>query len=59
MLVQVGLLVIQAGFFFAQSFFMLMLLFAVGELALFAGQAPCSEPPGLTQMCPTLYAHVW
>ena len=41
---QVGLLVIEAGFLFAQSFFVLMLLFAVGELALFAGQAPCSEP---------------
>lgn len=41
--VQVGLLVIEAGFLFAQSFFVLMLLFAIGELALFAGQAPCSE----------------
>lgn len=41
---QVGLLVIEAGFLFAQSFFVLMLLFALGELALFAGQAPCSEP---------------
>ena len=40
---QVGLLVIEAGFLFAQSFFVLMLLFAIGELALFAGQAPCSE----------------
>jgi len=41
---QVGLLVIEAGFLFAQSFFVLMLLFAIGELALFAGQAPCSKP---------------
>ena len=41
--VQAGLLVIEAGFLFAQSFFILMLLFAIGELALFAGQAPCSE----------------
>ena len=58
MRVQAGLLVIQAGFFFAQSFFMLMLLFALGELALFAGQAPCSKPPALTQGSPRLYVHV-
>ncbi len=59
---QAGLLVIEAGFLFAQSFFVLMLLFAIGELALFAGQAPCSEcsatcavgPPTLVNPSSTL-----
>lgn len=40
---QVGLLVIEAGFMFAVSFPVLIAMFALGELALFAGQAPCSE----------------
>ncbi|KAK9904850.1 hypothetical protein WJX75_003822 [Coccomyxa subellipsoidea] len=38
----VGLLVIEAGFMFAPSFPVLIAMFALGELALFAGQAPCS-----------------
>lgn len=54
-----GLLVIEAGFLFAQSFFVLMLLFALGELALFAGQAPCSKPPfPLSIPATILYVHV-
>ena len=42
---QVGFLVIEAGFILSRSFPMLMAIFAVGELALFAGQAPFSAPP--------------
>ncbi|BDA49430.1 probable protein spinster homolog 1 [Coccomyxa sp. Obi] len=38
----VGFLVIEAGFMFAQSFPLLIAMFAIGELALFAGQAPAS-----------------
>ncbi|EIE19048.1 MFS general substrate transporter [Coccomyxa subellipsoidea C-169] len=38
----VGLIVIEAGFMFAPSFPVLIGMFALGELALFAGQAPCS-----------------
>ncbi|CAL8464686.1 g4221 [Coccomyxa elongata] len=38
----VGFLVIEAGFVYAQSFPVLIVMFAVGELALFAGQAPAS-----------------
>lgn len=52
--VQVGTLVIEAGFLFAQSFFVLMLLFALGELALFAGQAPCSKPAFLCVVSATI-----
>ncbi len=39
---QVGFLVIEAGFILSRSFAVLMAIFAVGELALFAGQAPFS-----------------
>lgn len=48
---QMGLLAIETGFLFAKSFFVLMLLFAAGELALFAGQAPCSKPPSTAGNC--------
>ena len=41
---QVGFLVVEVGFLTSRSFPALMAIFAVGELALFAGQAPCSEP---------------
>lgn len=48
MCAQVGLIVIEAGFMFAPSFPVLIGMFALGELALFAGQAPCSEPSCLS-----------
>ena len=37
-------MVIEAGFILSRSFPALMAIFAVGELALFAGQAPFSAP---------------
>ncbi len=47
---QVGFLVIEAGFMYAQSFPMLIAMFAIGELALFAGQAPASTPLYMTRL---------
>ena len=35
----------EVGFLTSRSFPVLMAIFAVGELALFAGQAPCCEAP--------------
>lgn len=49
-MLQVGFFVIEAGFMFAQSFPVLILMFAIGELALFAGQAPCSEHPSISDL---------
>ena len=45
MALQVGFFVVEVGFLTSKSFPALMAIFAVGELALFAGQAPCCEGP--------------
>ena len=45
MVLQVGFFVVEVGFLTSRSFPVLMAIFAVGELALFAGQAPCCEAP--------------
>lgn len=53
---------IEAGFLFARSFVVLMALFAIGELALFGGQAPCSKPhhvPCRTLVLPLQSVALW
>ena len=47
----IGFLVTEAAFVMSTSFPMFMALFAVGELAIFAGTAPSSEEPSSSYTC--------